>query len=883
MSSIKPIKTEVFRFLTIRAPNHISTSGSSNRSFIYAPSSVVQKMQDTASKAKSGDALKTLTDQVKPFASYQEVRAIQPALYDFSCVLYQKRKRTSGLSFENLTAKPMSDKEMAPIWEQLLYQTITSASSYVRQACVQMIVANHFLNKDKISTLKELANAKIVIPEAIITMRRDLVAKPCERTKLMGVTNLGIADFRRVEQELCCYVPGEVSSIENIMAREYKERSTRNLTRSETTLEFSSEVEVENLSDTTSTSRHELSNEVAKVITEDESSNYGGSLGVSAKWGAVTVNANAHLDFANNNSLSLSNTRAEQYAEEMTTRALERIVRKTSEKRTYKMLREFEENNKHGYDNREGDFNISGVYRWVDKIYTNQLVNYGKRLMIEFVIPEPARFFKNAMNFVSKTATGNNTNDLVPPKKLEDIKNSAIAPATTGTIPAGIKVATDINRENYEELAQMYGIVIAPPKAPTTTERKTFTPTPPFGLNDAEWSQAHSDVSIPQDYELDKLSGVFDFTYKSLWPFPPSRFGYNIAGHEGGTGYQDNHGGLRTVTGEYSRSEHGNIYRDFTPNYTGTVGVSFRGVSIYGFSVTVNFICNLKPAKYLEWQTKAYADLKAAYEDQLDKYNKALAAQAAEAEATTVGAAAEKRATNPAFNRITEQRELKRAAIEMLMHPFCKDIGLQMYTTTDCCGKVIDPKAPKDPKVTEPLQIPFITQTPALVEYANQVRFFEEAFDWNIMSYLFYPYYWADKCLWAELLKEEDGDLIFQAFKQAGMARIIVPVRVESTEGVLYYMETGEIWTGGDLVPSTKNEKYESIIAELKQQKPQNEGEPWETRVPSTLTILQDSTAGLKEEGLPCCGKIIKDLETSHETLGLYASNVKLQDKRIIR
>ena len=53
-----------------------------------------------------------------------------------------------------------------------------------------------------------------------------------EDQPVYGVTNLGIADFRRVEQEVCCYVPGEVSHIENIMAREFKERSTRSLTSS---------------------------------------------------------------------------------------------------------------------------------------------------------------------------------------------------------------------------------------------------------------------------------------------------------------------------------------------------------------------------------------------------------------------------------------------------------------------------------------------------------------------------------------------------------------------------------------------------------------------------------------------------------------------------
>ena len=72
-------------------------------------------------------------------------------------------------------------------------------------------------------------------------------------------------------------------------------------------------------------------------------------------------------------------------------------MQKTTKKRTSRILREFEENNKHGYDNRQGESHVTGVYRWVDKIYKNRLVNYGKRLMYEFNVPEPSRFFKKAI------------------------------------------------------------------------------------------------------------------------------------------------------------------------------------------------------------------------------------------------------------------------------------------------------------------------------------------------------------------------------------------------------------------------------------------------------------------------------------------------------
>jgi len=40
-----------------------------------------------------------------------------------------------------------------------------------------------------------------------------------------------------------------------------------------------------------------------------------------------------------------------------------------------------------------GNTNISGIYRWVDKLYEAQVYNYGQRPMFQFIIPEPAALY----------------------------------------------------------------------------------------------------------------------------------------------------------------------------------------------------------------------------------------------------------------------------------------------------------------------------------------------------------------------------------------------------------------------------------------------------------------------------------------------------------
>ena len=155
--------------------------------------------------------------------------------------------------------------------------------------------------------------------------------------------------------------------------------------------------------------------------------------------------------------------------------------------------------------------------------------------------------------------------------------------------------------------------------------------------------------------------------------------------------------------------------------------------------------------------------------------------------------------------------------------------------------------------------IPVVNQNANFENHASHVKFFEQAFDWEIMAYLFYPYYWADKKNWVNLLQKTDaGDPIFQAFLQSGMSRAVVPVRPGFEDAVLYYMETGEIWNGGDLVLDHDDDLYISIAEEMQIIEGAVEKE-WETRVPTALTMIQKDTVGLDETGLPCCDFVLEN------------------------
>ena len=100
----------------------------------------------------------------------------------------------------------------------------------------------------------------------------------------------------------------------------------------------------------------------------------------------------------------------------------------------------------------------------------------------------------------------------------------------------------------------------------------------------------------------------------------------------------------------------------------------------------------------------------------------------------------------------------------------------------------------------------------------KHIQFFEQAFEWTNMTYLFYPYFWGRKEDWVLNSHLEDTDPIFEKFLKAGAARVQVPVRCGYDEVILHYLETeGEIWEGGD-PPHVDNELYVSIVDAIQEE-----------------------------------------------------------------
>lgn len=644
---------------------------------------------------------------------------------------------------------------------------------------------------------------------------------------LKGVHSLGIADFRRVEQEVCCYVPGEVSHIENILAREYKEKATRSLVSSEITTEQTKETEIENLTDTTSTERNELQNEVSSVIDQQNSQSYGANASVSGGWrNNYKFSAGTNFDASSSNSSSVSNSQAQNYAQEVTEQALERVVQKVSSKRTSRVLREFEENNKHGFDNTKGEKHITGVYRWIDKIYKNQIVNYGKRLMYEFSIPEPSRVLKEILY----------TKEVIETSELGLIE--PVIPSIPSLLNNGIPLsAKELNASNYQSIASRYGAEV--PSFPDTTLQisgavgSSYSSggfTPDYG-GSGYFTSGTENIAIPEGYEVHDAKASVSFNYHHGRIENAS---YSI--HIGGKMYQQQNAGVFNDVENIAFNSLGGIQDE--------LAIAYESYDTGTLAISISATCSLTQKGLQEWQNEAFDAIMAAYYARVNEYNDF---QTAQQSIESNAESGQRLRFNPAFNRSMEKRELKRLAIDLLTKSTNISISKDNYTIIDGESEL---NASED-----------------FEKHAAAVKFFEQAFDWEIMAYHLYPYFYGDKKDWRKLVQEkEDADPIFQAFLQSGMARMVVPVRPGFETSVNWYMSTGEIWNGQGLVTDIHDELYLSVADEMLVPAGIPVGEPWETRVPTSLTIVQAKSAYLDEGGLPCDPNCLTSGDTIKES-----------------
>jgi hypothetical protein len=236
-------------------------------------------------------------------------------------------------------------------------------------------------------------------------------------------------------------------------------------------------------------------------------------------------------------------------------------------------------------------------------------------------------------------------------------------------------------------------------------------------------------------------------------------------------------------------------------------------------AIAIEVKCQRTDRALDKWRLETHAKLLAAHHAQVSDYEEKLAQLKLQAGVAIRG-------RNPATNQITIRRELEKNCLSILT-----DQHFDLFVA------VVDSPVNGLPQI----------DVPEAAAEGAYVRFFEQAFEWEHMSWVTYPYFWGSKDQWDERLGYDDPDPAFVDFLQAGFCRVSVPARPGFEGAIDHFLTFGELWNGGPL-PIISSPLYLPIADELAERldRPGDEvaqGEPWYVRVPTNLVKLRADDA----------------------------------------
>lgn len=429
----------------------------------------------------------------------------------------------------------------------------------------------------------------------------------------------GIGDLLVVTDTLLGYELGEIAYVENVMQSETRERVHRTLDRTLESITTETAESSEASRDLQTTDRFSLQREVQDTIQSDSSFEVG--VDISAQYGPV-VSADLSTDFAISNSMTSSETSATEYAQDVVDRAATKVTESTRTEVVTKKLLELEERNSHGFDNANGTGHIVGVYRWLNNLWEAQVWNYGRRALLEFIVPEPARYQRMAAEFGRTQDL-----DLEPPEPLGDLTPEDITPSSYAV---------------YLGLYHPQGAKAPPDKFRYLSTTLEFPDKGP-GVSGLLTDVKKGSVQIPEGYKAVEA-------YVSA----------SVVGTPGATV-------VSIVIGDKTGVPSPSLALELSGD-TGQLDFAAYIFAVSLAIVAVEIRCERTQEAYEQWQADTYEAIVAAYNAELDSYN----AKVASIEA---GAAATSDAMPPEKKRAIEQVELKKGALTLLTGQHFADAG----------------------------------------------------------------------------------------------------------------------------------------------------------------------------------------------------------------
>jgi hypothetical protein len=600
------------------------------------------------------------------------------------------------------------------------------------------------------------------------------------RGKRSTVRPSGVGDLIVVRDHVWGYEGGEIGSIQNVLRTEKMKRETKRLDRTEQVDFYSEALEMSEERDATSTERFALNQEAASVAKSEFK--FADTLSTSFKYG-VTVEVKNDLSVSQTDASEQSSKVASQFSKDVTSRAATKVVEKTFRSKSLTTIAQFEENYKHEFDNsKDGATNVAGVYQWVNKVSQSQMYNYGKRLLMDFVVPEPAAALVSA-------------GQSADPRLKEPVELT--------------ESAADLHEGNYAAIAARYQATgIRAPPALLTSFSRAFTDEQAKPISaDKHIINFQKELQVPKGY---LAWSVITSTVKNSGDVKDNT---GLPLEERPLQVQ-----LSDITAGGYRQTSNSVQVFDAPFLSSTIGFSWSFINMVNVAGSIRVNCIRSPEIFEKWQLETYDAIATAYLKQKAEYNRAVA----ETVSRDSFAAAPVSGDNPALNAELIRTELKRAAITLLTSQHFDLFG---NVAVDSLGNS---------------EIASLSKAAALGKYTN---FVERAFEWENMTWALYPYYWARKETWPDRMRFRSPDPVMQDFVRAGAARVSLPARVGFALEALYFLERGKVWGPGPVLDARRLENRdladEVLEAEKEGGKEEKKGEPWFTVVPTNLVKLR--------------------------------------------
>ncbi|WP_326762809.1 hypothetical protein OHB35_53065 [Streptomyces phaeochromogenes] len=701
-----------------------------------------------------------------------------------------------------------------------------------------------------------------------------------------------------VRQTLAGYELGEIAHVENVLDGENKIRRHRVVDVTETESTESDSLEQKHQHDLQTTTKSELATEVQETVANAGSFNAGGT--ITASYGPY-FSASATVGVSQSKSQSTTTKASTKFAKDVIDRTTDSLRTRTERVRRSLTRRTITEENTHTLAAEGG--NTVGVYRWVNKLYCAQVYNYGLRVLLDIGIPDPAVDYRFATELgADLDVDADPPPALVYPGTKDPLIPGALSRANWQTMAATFRVAgfppppldfvtTPLAWSEEAPQAPPAQKDEAPPPAPrlfktsrevtipggylptrfaaavlsdgpsgrygnnlTSAEREILRATQASNVDRAPaevrgrlwfllnmwltWDPFQTpipalsldDIRLLNDYIVPDFANTGAMG-EGLRTFVASASGGLRPGIElaVGTTMVWAPPGAHKVRERFSNGQKpGEIYPELTITETeGTmlpIAVSTTGGQ--GFALAIEIVSQMGDLVQ-RWQYEAYAAILAAHTAWENDWRSAVAAAE-----TQRGVAISGR--NSQENAEIIRTELKRSVISMLGAPAVSDLDVVTPGSAVLSGT--------PPKATPPQ-----VDRQRAGQAARLVAFYEQAFEWQNTSYIFYPYFWTGRRDWPEALARTDPDPLFTQFLRAGSARVVLPVRpgFESVVASRLHLTLPSPAVPAS-APQPSDGPYLDIAEEIRAAQDVTaggvpSGPPWPVVLPTTLVAL-DST-----------------------------------------